>query len=103
VVITAAAISSEVKTVITLSAQSAGTQLVGRISPRPLLLIHGLEDRRLSPHCSQYIYELAREPKELVLLPDARHSLRQRREEVYKLIKEWLLDKLRVETEECPT
>lgn len=96
VVITAAALSEEVKTVITLSAQSAGTQLVGQISPRPILLIHGQDDIRLSPHCSQYIYDLAKEPKELVLLPDARHSLRQRRDEVYKLIKEWLLDKLRV-------
>ena len=102
VVITAAAMSTEVKTVVTLSAQSAGTQLVGMLSPRPILLIHGLEDIRLSPHCSQYIYDLAREPKELVLLPDARHSLRQRREEVYKLIKEWLLDKLKVEIKHRP-
>ncbi len=103
VVITAAAVSPEAKTVITLSAQSAGTQLAGRISPRPILLIHGQDDIRLPPYCSEYIYELARQPKELVLLPDARHSLRQRRDQVYTLIKDWLLDKLRVGVAERPT
>jgi alpha/beta superfamily hydrolase len=94
VMITAGALSSEVAAVVTLSTQTAGTRLADRISPRPLLLVHGLEDIRLSPDCSRYVYALAREPKELVLLEGARHSLRQRREDLRKLVVDWLVARL---------
>jgi len=90
VVITAAALSPAVTAVVTLSTQSAGTTLAPQVAPRPLLLIHGAEDRRLPPDCSRYVYRLAREPKQLLILPGARHSLRQRREELRGLLVEWL-------------
>ena len=64
------------------------------MAPRPLLLIHGEEDRRLPPDCSRYVYRMAGEPKELVILPGTRHSLRQRREELRELLRRWLVDKL---------
>jgi len=90
VVITAGALSSAVSTVVTLSTQSAGTALAPQLAPRSLLLIHGAEDRRLPPDCSRYVYRLAREPKQLLILPGARHSLRQRREELRGLLVQWL-------------
>lgn len=90
VVITASALSQAVSAVITLSTQSAGTTLAPQVAPRPLLLIHGAEDRRLPPDCSRYVYRLAREPKQLLVLPGARHSLRQRREELKRLLVRWL-------------
>lgn len=90
VVITAGVLSLAVSAVVTLSTQSAGTALAPQLAPRPLLLIHGAEDRRLPPDCSRHVYRLAREPKQLVILPGARHSLRQRREELRRLLVLWL-------------
>ena len=95
VVINAAALSNDVDAVVTLSTQTAGTALALRIAPRPLLLVHGELDRRLPPECSRYVYEHAGEPKELVILRGAKHSLRQRREELRALLGEWLVARLR--------
>lgn len=95
VVITAAALSREVSAVVTLSTQTAGTGPAPQVSPRPLLLVHGELDRRLPPECSRYVYSRAGEPKELVVLPGAKHSLRQRREELRALLRAWLREKLR--------
>jgi dipeptidyl aminopeptidase/acylaminoacyl peptidase len=58
------------------------------------LLVHGELDTRLPPRCSRYVYEHAGEPTELVILPGAKHSLRQRREELRTLLREWLVEKL---------
>ncbi len=44
-----------------------------RISPRPLLLIQGLQDTIVNPHDAHRLYEAAGEPKELWLLPDVDH------------------------------
>ncbi len=94
VVINAAALSEDVAAVVTLSTQTAGTALVGRIAPRPILLVQGELDTRLPPRCSRYVYERAGEPKELVILASAKHSLRQRREELRWLLREWLIARL---------
>jgi len=95
VAITAAVLANGgIAGVVTLATQSAGTQLAGRLAPTPLLLVHGSQDRRLPPECSRYVYRLAREPKELVILEGARHSLRQRREELRQLVRSWLLARL---------
>jgi hypothetical protein len=94
VVISAAALSPRVSAVITLSTQTAGTRLTPKVAPRPLLIVHGKEDRRLSPDCSRYVCELAREPKELLILPGAKHSLRQKRKELRRLLRQWLGEKL---------
>jgi len=94
VVISAGALSPEVSAVVTLSTQTAGTALTPRVAPRPLLIIHGEQDQRLPPDCSRYVYRIAGEPKELVIIPGARHSLRQGREELRRLLRRWLVEKL---------
>lgn len=91
VAIAAGVRNAAVAGVVTLSAQTAGAQEVERLSPRPILLIHGAEDRRLPPFLSQYLYGRAGEPKELVILPGVRHSLRQRRRELGQLLTAWLV------------
>jgi len=48
--------------------------VVGRISPRALLLIHGLEDVALPPLNSRRLFAAAGEPKELWLVPGTGHS-----------------------------
>lgn len=90
VMIASAAAAPDVVTVVTLSSQTAGAMDAPKLAPRPLLLIHGLDDIRLSPDCSRYLYQIAGEPKRLVLLEGARHSLRQASKEVRRLTSEWL-------------
>lgn len=46
---------------------------VGRIAPRALLLIHGMNDLTIAPHDSERLYEAAGEPKELWLVEGAGH------------------------------
>jgi pimeloyl-ACP methyl ester carboxylesterase len=48
--------------------------LVGRLAPRPLLLVHGSENRLNPPEESVELHRLAGEPKELVLVPGAGHT-----------------------------
>jgi alpha/beta superfamily hydrolase len=89
VVIEAGVRERDVASVATLATQTAGAQRVGELAPTPLLLIHGLDDIRLSADCSRLLYSLAEEPRELVLLEGATHSLRQRHPEVRELLVEW--------------
>ena len=94
VVIAAAAGDPSVASVATLATQTAGAERVGEVAPRPLLLIHGLDDVRLPADCSRRLYRAAGEPKRLELLAGARHSLRQRREDVRRLLIDWFVDTL---------
>lgn len=95
VVIMAGTMSPWVKAVVGLSSQTFGAYRVSELSPRPLLLIHGERDRNLPVHCSRDIYEWAKEPKELVMYPGCGHFLRECHEELYDLLKGWLVDKLK--------
>ncbi|MCH8310288.1 MAG: dienelactone hydrolase family protein [Chloroflexi bacterium] len=90
VVITAAPLSEKVKAVVALSSQTFGARNAGRVSPRPLLLVHGEEDTRLPSRCSEQIYEWAEQPKELVLYPDAEHGLRECKDELRALLTDWI-------------
>jgi pimeloyl-ACP methyl ester carboxylesterase len=94
VVIEAGIRAASVSCVATLSTQTAGAQRVALLAPKPLLLVHGLEDIRLSPDCSRMLHRMAGEPKRLVLLEGATHSLRQRREDVRRLLVEWFNEHL---------
>jgi uncharacterized protein len=46
---------------------------ISLISPRPILIIHGGRDSIVDPKDATLLYEAAKEPKELWLLPDADH------------------------------
>ncbi|MBV9708628.1 MAG: alpha/beta hydrolase, partial [Chloroflexi bacterium] len=43
------------------------------ITPRPILIIHGLKDSVVNPKDALLLYAAAKEPKELWLLPDVEH------------------------------
>lgn len=94
VVITAAPLSDEVKAVAALSSQTFGAFNAGTIAPKPLLLVHGANDTRLPPSCSEQIYQWANEPKELRIMPGAEHRLSECKEELRELLKVWILAKL---------
>jgi fermentation-respiration switch protein FrsA (DUF1100 family) len=49
---------------------------INRISPRPLLLIHGDKDDLVPMGHARQLFEKAGEPKELVIIPGAGHRLR---------------------------
>jgi len=94
VVIAAAPLNRSVVTVVGLASQTYGAQYVSMIEPRSLLLVHGQEDIRLGPHCSELIFKLAYEPKKLVLYPETGHSLRESQGELHELLTTWLTEKL---------
>ena len=88
--IQAAAASVLTKGVVALASQSAGTSGANRVSPRPLLLVHGDRDTILPPECSKLIYERALEPKELVILHGAGHCFDEVAPELQDLLREWI-------------
>ena len=49
-------------------------EMVHRISPRPLLILHGAENQLHHPEEAQAMYDAAGEPKELVLLEGSGHT-----------------------------
>jgi dipeptidyl aminopeptidase/acylaminoacyl peptidase len=52
-------------------------EYVGRISPKPLLLVHGESDDVVPVEHVERLYERAGQPKEKIVLPGAGHRLRQ--------------------------
>ena len=94
VAIMAGIMSILVKTVVGLSSQTAGAQRVNELSPVPLLLVHGDSDRILPVRCSQDLYRWAGEPKELVIYQGSGHLLRECKEELHDLLKNWLTKRL---------
>ncbi len=99
VAIEAGTMSREVKAVIGVSSQTYGAQRAAELSPRSLLLIHGDRDRNLDVRCSHYIYQWAREPKELVIYKGCGHFLRECHEELHNLLRSWLVSRLGAEQE----
>ena len=100
VAIQAGTMSTAVKTVIGLASQTYGAQNVAKLAPRSLLLIHGERDRNLSVDCSRLIYQWAKEPKELRILKNNGHFLREAHDDLLTWIREWLIDKLNMDHED---
>ena len=63
--------------------------VIGRISPIPLLLMQGDADHYVSVGTAQRLFEAAREPKELVIIPGAGHVLRKS-DTALATLKQWL-------------
>lgn len=93
----AATFAPMVKTLVLLAPQSFGAAeaafaLEGKTS---ILLMHGTRDEVLPVMCSEYIYALALERKELVLLYGAGHTLDEAEIEVRARTLAWLTQELR--------
>jgi fermentation-respiration switch protein FrsA (DUF1100 family) len=48
-------------------------EAIGKISPTPVLIIHGLADQIIPPHHADALYDAAGEPREKWLLPETKH------------------------------
>lgn len=90
VVIAAGVASSHVQGVVSLSPQTHGAGMAGKLAPRPLLVVHGKGDTRLPYSCAVQIHAWAKEPKRLVLYEGAEHRLDECREELEELLEEWI-------------
>jgi fermentation-respiration switch protein FrsA (DUF1100 family) len=62
---------------------------IARISPRPLLLVHGSQDETVSVSDAHRLYARAGEPKRLVIIEGAGHRLR-RDERAMAVVLDWL-------------
>ncbi len=94
VAISASQSNENVIGLITLASQTLGAQTVSHVAPRPLLIIHGLADQTLGPHCGEQIYSWASQPKELILIEGATHRLWDRRDILEPLLVNWIIQKL---------
>jgi dienelactone hydrolase len=90
VVVSVAAEDERVKAVVTVASQSFGTDGAGRMQAS-ILLLHGTGDRTLPYGCSEDIAARARGEKKLVLFPGADHGISQYRDEMFDLVREWLI------------
>lgn len=77
--------------VCSMSTQRYGTFEVEELG-KPLLLIHGSRDEVLDKAASEDVYERARDPKQIVILEGAGHSLRESEGEVYDLVKQFVTE-----------
>jgi hypothetical protein len=95
VVIQAAAHQPNVRTVVALSTQSYGTDSVAQLAPRcSILLVHGVADDVLPWRSSAFVHRLAKEPRRMVLIPDAGHVLDEAASEVQTLVRDWIVKEL---------
>ena len=53
----------------------APVEVVERISPTPVLFIHGEEDAIIAPHHSQELFQTAKQPKQFWLVKNAGHNV----------------------------
>jgi dipeptidyl aminopeptidase/acylaminoacyl peptidase len=65
---------------------------IPKISPRPLLLIHGDKDDIVPVEHAYQLYKQAKEPKELIIIPGAGHRLRLEEKAVGTVL-DWLKSK----------
>ena len=92
VAIKAGELSELVTGVAALSSQLYGTRSVERLAPKSLLLAHGTADGMLDCAASRDIYDRALEPKRLVLYDGADHSLASCADELFELLRAWLVE-----------
>ena len=67
---------------------------VARISPRPLLLVHGSQDETVDVSQAHRLYAQAGEPKQLAIVEGAGHRLRHS-EEAMSIVIDWLKSRLK--------
>lgn len=93
--IQAAVHDRSIRTIVTLSTQSYGTDPVAQLGPHcSIFLIHGIADPVLPWRSSAFVHRLAKEPRRMVLIPDAGHMLNEAAGEVQALVREWIIQEL---------
>lgn len=79
------------RTVVALATDGGGAAPIEDLGPRcSLLLLHGSDDRVIPWSAARSVYELAREPKDLLLYPGAGHTLDEVADAVRDTVHDWL-------------
>jgi O-acetyl-ADP-ribose deacetylase (regulator of RNase III) len=94
IAIMAGVLNDQVKAVASIAPNGYGTHLVHQLSPRPLLVVYGDRDDLSPPIVSQTVYRDAGEPKQIVALQGAGHSLIERRQELTLLLSDWIINQV---------
>jgi pimeloyl-ACP methyl ester carboxylesterase len=68
-------------------------ELVDRIAPAPLLIVHGTEDHYFPPEHATALYAAAGDPRELWLLPGVRHAETAMTPDLVDRIAGWLVNR----------
>jgi uncharacterized protein len=63
---------------------------VSKMSPRPILIIHGDKDAVVPVEQGKILYERASVPKDLIIIPEANHDFSWHRQELIGQILNWL-------------
>jgi len=93
-----AGLNAYVVAVSTIASQTSGTEHVSKLTPKPLLLLHGTGDTTLTDKCSRILYQHANDPKEIVLYPGDNHGLTQNSKGVIEKLIKWSLDAHKLST-----
>ena len=83
-----------VQAMAAISSQEEGTEIIGKIAPKPILIMHGEQDRRIPVDMAREIFRRANEPKELVTYPEGTFSLNECAEEVQEKLGAWIAEHL---------
>ncbi|MSQ15318.1 MAG: alpha/beta hydrolase [Dehalococcoidia bacterium] len=94
VAIKAATLSDKITGVAAIASQLYGTYEVERLAPRPLLLIHGLDDTTIDHLASRMIFDKAGDPKEAFYVEGAGHSFREKPDEIKEILRRWLIEQV---------
>ena len=72
----------------TVASQTAGTDGIEKLAPRPVLLLHGLRDQTLGSHCSESLYRRYGEAgvRELKLFEGDDHALTRNAKEAEEML-----------------
>lgn len=62
----------------------------GRITPRQLMIVHGIRDESVSPKEAETIFAAAKEPKTLRLIPEADHRFQVNADLAWEATLEWV-------------
>lgn len=91
IVMYAAAAAPQVRAVVTLATEGVEGELAARLGPRcSILLIHGQNDSAIPCQTSEDLYQMARQPKRLIIYPGADHRLDSVADEVYREVYRWI-------------
>lgn len=77
----------------TVASQTAETEGIRKLAPRPVLLVHGTGDKTLSPRCSERLYEMygERGSREIRFFEGDNHALSANAQEVEGLLVEFVV------------
>ncbi|GEM_PF-1001178 len=93
VAISVAAIEPLVKGVAALIVTpEGGTELVDKVSPKPILIAHGALDTRIDVSVAEELFSRAKEPKELVIFPNGGYALVECKDELKQKLGIWLME-----------